>query len=1041
MFENAKEYLARVVPWPSPGEAGFVNFHWTFPPPNPRPDGKPAWTGRAVTSMAGAEQALKFALKDGSNTLDVYACMSSQLAADPKTTKGKKPFTYNSPIRLASNAMLLKSFFLDLDYGKPDGSSYATPEEAIIALNKFRVAVGLPKPTMVVSTGGGFHVYWCVSSALTPFEWAPISNALAEAARQHGLKCDTQCTVDSVRVLRIPDTFNRKKDPARHVAFIGPRLDYDYIIDRVRDPLAPYVGRLPTAASTAFTVDATLFPRHQPITVVSALGSGLDDLYPTPDLDLVSRSCGFLRDALATGGAGLGNPLWNLTTLISTFTKGKLQDAHRLGDKHVTYKKEDTDDLFARKNRERIERGIGWPSCTAIATSGSKACGSCPHAAQGKSPLNFELQVPQSTSSGVSAALPNGGQTVQQANGATSSTTFNAGAFGAAQAAAPVPLTAASLGGVTSQGNSDMPQGYFRDTKNVINKIIPDPANPQQQIGMPICDYPMMDAWVQRDPRVLHFRTQVEQGANLSQIDLDTGMIGGTEMRKTLQEQGLMLKGKDQYVGDFMSSWVKELQLKKGTVASAPFGWQNTNGQIEGFIYGGRLWTPSGNSPAASANMVLNNQYKPKGSDVYWMDAVKLVALHGRPDLEAILASAFAAPLVMFTGHLGMLMSAYSKESGIGKTTAQIAAQAVWGDPVTGRQSLNDTQNSVVGKIGNLRSLPIYWDELHTDEDTKRFVNLTFQVTGGKEKSRLNRSAEQREPGQWQTMVVSCGNDSLVDHVTQHTTTTLAGFYRIFEFKVAPVPDNHPSKIDTSVATIKSAKLNNNYGQVGERYATWLGANFKQIEADMAALSAQLNKETSAKQEERFWISLIACILLGAGYASTIGYSVFNVPELKNFMLVQLDNMRKLQGQQTVDLTKNVNITSVMAAFTKDMQKENRVIHTDRIHIAPGRPPRAGSPNAVKVLWPSDISRLNGVAVQIGRNDRLMRISYAAFSEWLKKQGKPRHVFVDALKAAVTTTSVTGYVASGTSLASFAENIIQLDLNSSNDFNFIDEIQ
>ena len=91
MFENAKIYLARVLPWPEPGQPGFVNIHWTFPPTNPRPDGKPAWTGRAVQSAGEAGKTLEFALKAGSNTLDVYACMSTQLAAEAKVTKGKFP--------------------------------------------------------------------------------------------------------------------------------------------------------------------------------------------------------------------------------------------------------------------------------------------------------------------------------------------------------------------------------------------------------------------------------------------------------------------------------------------------------------------------------------------------------------------------------------------------------------------------------------------------------------------------------------------------------------------------------------------------------------------------------------------------------------------------------------------------------------------------------------------------------------------------------------------------------------------------------------
>jgi len=1050
MFDDAKEYLARVVPWPNPGEQGFVNIHWTFPPTTPRGDGKPAWTGRAVTSVAEAARNLEFALKAGSSTLDVYACMSLQSAASSKLSKGKNPRPYNTPIRLATNALYLKSFFVDIDYGKrlkdkatgadkgPDPASYVTAEEAIAELQRFIAEASLPKPTMIVASGGGFHVYWCVAERLSPEQWQPIAFALAEATKHFNLKCDTQCSVDSVRVLRIPGTLNRKQEPARNVRFVGPRLDFDYSVSRIADALAPFVGRAPVQQVVA-VVDRTLFPPRQPVTFKSELCVSVDDLRPPSDLDLVTPSCAFLREAVQTGGAAFANPLWNITTLIATFTKGGRADAHRMGNKHVSYTKESTDEFYDRKSRERSERGLGWPSCTTISATGAAACKGCALFAQGKSPLNFEQ--PRATLQNFQVGGPAVGAT--QALGSRSSTT-SAGAFGAAvpvggqNTPSQAPSTAL-LGAVTPQGN-DLPTGYQRDAKGIVSRVMVDPNNPALQILVPISDYPMLNAWLQKDPNTLHFDSQVEV-TRTTQIDIELEVIGGMEMRKTLQRQGFMLVANDKNAGDFFVSWVKKLQQIKDSVASAPFGWQDKNGQTEGFIYGGQLWTPNGNSPSATANPVINQQYKPKGSDAYWLDAVKLVTSQGRPDLEAIVASAFAAPLVIFTGQSGMLMSAYSKESGIGKSTALRIAQAVWGDPIRAVQSLSDTQNSVMRKIGELRSLPVYWDELKTDEDTKKFVNMTFQIAQGKEKSRLNQHAQMKEPGHWQTLVVSASNDSLIDHVTQQTSTTLAGLYRIFEYTVKPAAVGAAGIVDVSEATIRLSKLNNNYGAVGAKYAAWLGHNFKQIEADMALLSKQIAVETSATQEERFWISLIATIVLGARYATRLGYAVFDESSLKAFMLTSLANMRSLRGQQTVDMTKAINVSSIMASFLKDMQRENKILKTDRIHVAAGRPPAPTSPNAIKVISPSDVSRLNGIVVHIGQNDKLMRISSTAFGEWLKKQNKSRHLLMEGLAAAMTITHVVGFLGGGTGLAFAKENLIQIDLASSNELNFVDEVQ
>ena len=113
-----RAWAPRVVPWPQAGEQGFVNIHWTFPPKKPRADGKPAWAGRAVTTMQEAVSALNMAMKAGSDTLDIYACMSKQSVSEGKVSG--KGFKYAKPVRLAANAVSLKSFFIDVDYGKID---------------------------------------------------------------------------------------------------------------------------------------------------------------------------------------------------------------------------------------------------------------------------------------------------------------------------------------------------------------------------------------------------------------------------------------------------------------------------------------------------------------------------------------------------------------------------------------------------------------------------------------------------------------------------------------------------------------------------------------------------------------------------------------------------------------------------------------------------------------------------------------------------------------------------------------------------------
>ena len=74
---------------------------------------------------------------------------------------------YETPdSREAANASGAWAFWMDIDCGEDKagaGKGYATVEDAEIALSKFCQDTGLPKPTHIVHSGGGLHVYWVVA--------------------------------------------------------------------------------------------------------------------------------------------------------------------------------------------------------------------------------------------------------------------------------------------------------------------------------------------------------------------------------------------------------------------------------------------------------------------------------------------------------------------------------------------------------------------------------------------------------------------------------------------------------------------------------------------------------------------------------------------------------------------------------------------------------------------------------------------------------------------------------------------------------------
>ena len=293
-LDQARRFLAK-MPWSENGE-GYINIIWSETEPD---DNKRFWSGRACRTLDEAIRVLSW-IRSQPGRRDFYVCMSSQREAQEKTSRnGHK---YLAPIRNQRNVVSLKSLYLDIDF-KGGEHGYDTPGDAIKALAQFIKGIGLPRPSMIVKSGGGIHVYFCLSRVLTREEWQPFARALAEAGKHHGLKADYQVTIDSARLLRIAGTENNKQDTPRPVTLAGSPLELDYDPDHLWKALEPYKVATPVPAKSM--PDPALFPPRAPLPagVDDELSAGIDKREYTPvHLDDLAKECGFIREAIATGG-------------------------------------------------------------------------------------------------------------------------------------------------------------------------------------------------------------------------------------------------------------------------------------------------------------------------------------------------------------------------------------------------------------------------------------------------------------------------------------------------------------------------------------------------------------------------------------------------------------------------------------------------------------------------------------------------------------------------------------------------------------------
>lgn len=959
-YENAKYFLYRVLPWAPLGDpTAVMNVHWTY-----KGEGfvKPAWSGQACQSIDECIKAIQYAQKQ-KDTRDIYVALGSMRTYEEKVYGGG--FTVRKAIRSQENVVQLRCLWIDLDVelNNKSGKAYPTKAEAAKAFAQFCLSAGLPRPSLMVASGsGGFHVYWTLDQALTMEQWKPLAFALAEATRRFGLICDSGCTVDAARILRIPDTLNKKSDPPNPVVLLPNFMHGDYALDQIRQVLSPFMG----AQVLQFTPKGNAAPGLN-----DALGAGISAPKAPPiDLDTVAAAgCGFVANAIATGGKDYANPLWNLTTLLATFTAGGREDAHRMAKGHPSYSEAETDALYSRKEDERAKRDLGWPSCAGIENNGCTACATCPLKAPGTKPLQFGY----------------------------------------------APSIAPTHG--PSAGHPDLPKGYTRAPDDRIRMVQIQKDGTSRLIE--VMPYPLLAPWLQDEPWTLHFATRLSHTNRVKQISLTMEQCYSNEaFGKALGKQGVAI-GKDQLAlfREFVMAWIKQLQqVKDAVVSSVPYGWSAPDGTMEGFCYGGRRWGKGGDKPSASPDPVLALQYTPKGKLDPWVAAAKMVTDSQSPERNAYIAASFAAPLVRFTGLPGLLISTYSTDSGIGKSTALKVGQAVWGHPIKGVQSLNDTANSVFGKIGSLQALPIFWDELKTEEDTNKFVNITFQLSLGKEKSRMGADAHLRDSGIWQTLLMSASNDSILDAVVQKTKSTTAGIYRVFEYSLSPLPPT----ITTAHANQLLLALNDNFGQAGLVYAKFLGENFEAVHKAVAQKVHDLETAHKSKPDERFWIGSMAVLLLGAEYANGLGLTQINMVDLEDFLITCLGKMRGELKDTPVDL-KDVNaVSNVLQQYFGAIRARHLVV-TNKILTGAGKPPKG----SIKIL--NDVGRSEGIHAQVGREDYLVRISSTHFRGWLGNNGYSPHLIISALKDQYGARLTHGRLASGTQLSGFTEYLVEFD--------------
>lgn len=806
-----------------------------------QPDFRPAQKAFAPGDEANALGYARWGSQQGAN---VYFASGGFLPPPPDENGKPKGG------RTADRVTHFRCLRLDVDCGA--GKPYADKHEGLQALCDFANAYSLPLP-WIVDSGYGLHVYWAFDRDVATAEWLGLAQRLAAACAAFGFSVDATTTLDAARVLRVPGTNNYKRGGSVAVRLIaeGSATDPATLVQTFPQADFALAGAVPAA--------------------MRGMKSELQQNLHTPyTLRGVLQQCPGMGAMVSDGGARAQEPLWKAA--LDLINKSEDDDAAKervaraVSMGHPGF----TEAGFAQKWQQVRRQDYHPPTCKKMADAGMPECAACPMRGKISSPL--VLGRPQAQPAPVNAAIPPPGLAPLP------------------PLAQPLPPTAFQVGVFTIVDAHRVSVNDGKLTTNIgirnkfpiVEKPIKagDPTQGTREHRM--LDYQiieverLLDAVGQRSMTVFTFDRGLDKLVKVEFSNSD--LTDARAFHSVMIGNGLYLSRKA--ANDLMEMFMPEFlaQLQRARAANKIAGRCGWTEDRAGFVLGTSLHSTHGIEhvrPGAIPDEML--AFHSQGDEAAWRRAFDIV-LSGGPDRQAVLALAMASPLMVFTGLDGLMLNAYSPESGIGKSTLGDAALSIWGSPNHLRKSARDTANATWRIAGVLGNMPMVIDEF-TNVDGKALSDFVYTVTQGREKHRLTSDAKLQSGGgqRWCLAAITTANNSVHDKLQAFRQDAVAEATRVFDMRL------HPLQIDVEeLGRLKNElqELTNSYGFLGPRLVQiYLSKPSSYWRSAIMDKIAKWDRLVAQSASDRFRSACAALIEIGASLGAAMGLQ-FDLPAI-----------------------------------------------------------------------------------------------------------------------------------------------------------------
>jgi hypothetical protein len=843
---------------------------------------------------------------------DIYVAIAGY-GPKTRTVKTGKNAGKVKIARHADNALWHRCLRIDIDvYNGTDpaklaATPYRTKADAWAALKAFLQGAGMPLPLMVDS-GYGIHAYWPFDRDVDASRWSALSSRLSAAMAQYGLVVDPTTTQDAARILRLPGTWNFKNGTAVQVvqktmaAPIDPAY-FEQVLGRYQPAVTAISGQRPAGLSG----------------YASPLAS---NLHPPFSMKGVLKTCPGMLQRFQNQGATDSEPLWHaVLTLVAASddpAETKRKVAWHLSAGHPSFDR----DAFAAKWDQVLAQGYEPPTCETMARLGMRECATCPLRTTHKAPsvtgryqprvLEPQRAVPVPPQAPVAASTPPA-PTAQQMGLLQTQPAHQVGCFLITPGVTAVQVVDGSLTQRLSVHNG-IPSVVKQDPP-------PTPgAQPPPPTILPIGSYPMISAERLIDVTGKGAMTAVvfsRHSDGIVRVEFDhaamvdsrrfASLLSGAGMHYTAQQAKDL---QDKFMPEFFSQMQR---IRQANAIASRCGWTD---DFKQFILGTNMYSVGGIEPIRPNKAQSEIEaYHQAGDESRWLAAFNRVIAGGH-DRAAIVALGIAAPLMAFSGVDGVLLNAYSPQSGVGKSTLCDAILSIWGKPDKLRKDFRDTSAATFHLASVSGNLPMVIDEF-TNVEGKDLSSYIYTITQGRERHRLMADGQLRDNvHRWCLPAIATSNTSVHAKLQNYRRDAVAEAARVFEMRLYPL-NIDPSQMGAAKSVI--AQLEHNYGFLGPRLVNLFVAKgeayWRKVVADRIAWWDQHMANDTG---DRFRTVVAALIDIGAGIGKVFGLAFDRaaiVEEVKRHWLAQVKEfeMGRVHPEDFITnyITDNINAFTI----------------------------------------------------------------------------------------------------------------------------------